>query len=145
MSIVQPWLSGAAVIDLFAGSGALGLEALSRGASHADFVEIAPKSIAALRENIAGLGAEASAHVHRADSLRFIQRLDVAAYAVAFADPPYGHGFAQAIIDRWLAVPFADVLGVEHEKKVQLPDHGDRRVYGDTALTFYYRANSGGP
>ncbi|HEX3865538.1 MAG TPA: RsmD family RNA methyltransferase, partial [Gemmatimonadaceae bacterium] len=51
LSIVHPWLAGARVLDLFAGSGALGLEALSRGAGVVDFVEIAPKSLAAIRAN----------------------------------------------------------------------------------------------
>ena len=57
MSVVQPWLPGARVLDLFAGSGALGLEALSRGAAQADFVEQAAPSLRALRDNIAALDA----------------------------------------------------------------------------------------
>ncbi len=60
MSIVQPWLPGARVVDLFAGSGALGLEALSRGAISCDFVESSPKSLVALQANIAKLDASAS-------------------------------------------------------------------------------------
>src|SRR3954469_15063525 len=71
MSIVQPWLPDARVLDLFAGSGALGLEALSRGAASADFVEIAPPSLHTLRENAAALGADAlgaaAMTVHRVD------------------------------------------------------------------------------
>ena len=57
MSILQPEIPGARVVDLFAGSGALGLEALSRGAAHCDFVEIATRSLAALRANAEKLGA----------------------------------------------------------------------------------------
>src|SRR5215208_3846107 len=57
MSILNPWLAGARVLDLFAGSGALGLEALSRGAEVVDFVDVSPKSIAALRANAEALGA----------------------------------------------------------------------------------------
>src|SRR5437763_9860351 len=76
MSIVNPWLAGAKVLDLFAGSGALGLEALSRGAEVVDFVEIAPTSLALLRANAELLGAGPAAVIHRADALRFVEQLD---------------------------------------------------------------------
>jgi 16S rRNA (guanine966-N2)-methyltransferase len=70
MSIVQPDLANARVLDLYAGSGALGLEALSRGAAEAHFVELATRSLAALRENIARLGAGDRAVVHRVSPTR---------------------------------------------------------------------------
>src|SRR5438270_1401488 len=76
MSIVTPELPGARVLDLFAGSGALGLEALSRGAERAEFVEIAPKSLAALRANAEVLGAGKAAVIHRADAVRFAAALE---------------------------------------------------------------------
>ena len=133
----MPELPGARVLDLFAGSGALGLEALSRGAVSADFVEIARKSLAALEGNIALLGAGAAAVVHRADAMRFATALDVSAFDVAFADPPYGHGMASALAERWLEVPFARLIGIEHRIDEQLPGAGDRRKYGTTAITFY--------
>lgn len=137
LSIVGPWLPEARVLDLFAGSGALGLEALSRGAAVVDFVESAPRSIAAIRANAAALGAGAAAVIHRADALRFIDRLEAHAYDVAFADPPYDLGLATAIAERWLAVPFADVIGIEHRTNEVLPGSGERRRYGGTAITFY--------
>jgi 16S rRNA (guanine966-N2)-methyltransferase len=137
MSIVGPWLPEARVLDLFAGSGALGLEALSRGAAVVDFVESAPRSLAAIRANATALGAGEAAVIHRADALRFIERLEAHAYDVAFADPPYDLGLATAVADAWLAVPFADVIGIEHRADETLPDGGDRRRYGGTAITFY--------
>ena len=137
MSIVHGDLPNARVLDLFAGSGALGLEALSRGAAHVDFVELATRSLAALRENISALGAEERASVHRGDAVRFAQQLAADAYDVAFADPPYRLGMAEQIVEHWLATPFARVLGVEHEKQVELPGPGDRRTYGDTVVTLY--------
>ena len=137
MSIVQHDIAGATVLDLFAGSGALGLEALSRGAAHADFVELNAKSLAALRRNIETLGAGARARVHRGDALRFIERSAPLAYDMAFADPPYGLGLAAQVAARWLAAPFAAVLGVEHAAREEMPAGGDTRRYGDTALTFY--------
>jgi 16S rRNA (guanine966-N2)-methyltransferase len=138
MSIVNPLLAGAKVLDLFAGSGALGLEALSRGAAHVDFVEIAPASLAALRANAETLGAGADAVIHRADALRFVERLEPHAYDVAFADPPYDHDQAAKLAEHWLACPFADVLGIEHRSRDTLPGNGDRRRYGNTAITFYW-------
>lgn len=137
MSIVQPDLLDARVLDLFAGSGALGLEALSRGAREAEFVETGTRSLAALRDNIRLLGAGAEATVHRADAIKFAARLAADAFDVAFADPPYRLGLADQIARRWLDTPFARVLGVEHEKSVHLPDSRDRREYGDTVVTFY--------
>ena len=136
MSIVGPELPGARVLDLFAGSGALGLEALSRGAASADLVEIAPQSLAAIRENVATLGAD-SVVVHRADALRFVESLAPHAYDVAFADPPYGLSLATRLAERWLATPFASILGVEHRRDERLPGDGDSRRYGDTVVTFY--------
>ena len=137
MSIVHPQLPGARVVDLFAGSGALGLEALSRGASHCDFVEIATRSLAAMRDNIDKLGAASVAHVIRGDALKFVERLEPGAYDIAFADPPYGLHFAARVAERWLAAPFAALLGIEHGVREPMPDGGDMRKYGDTAITFY--------
>lgn len=137
MSIVSPLLPGAKVLDLFAGSGALGLEALSRGAAVAEFVEMAPKSLSALHANITTLGAGDAAIVHRGDALRFVQGLQPHAFDVAFADPPYGLGMATRLAEAWLATPFAAVLGIEHRRDEQLPGEGERRKYGSTVITFY--------
>lgn len=137
MSIVNPWLAGARVLDLFAGSGALGLEALSRGADVVDFVEIAPTSLAAIRANAEALGAGDAAVIHRADAMRFVEGLEAHAYDVAFADPPYDLELAPKIAERWLETPFADVLGIEHRATERLPGDGDRRRYGNTVITFY--------
>jgi 16S rRNA (guanine966-N2)-methyltransferase len=135
MSIVAPELPGARVLDLFAGSGALGLEALSRGASHATFVELAPASLEALRGNIDALGVGERATVRRGDALRFVQGLDAGAYDVAFADPPYNVDAADRLVALFRAAPFARILSVEHlaDRRVE----GDQtRRYGDTAVTF---------
>lgn len=137
MSIVNPWLAGARVLDLFSGSGALGLEALSRGAAVVDFVESAPKSLSMIRANAELLGAGAEAVIHRADALRFVEGLGAHAYDVAFADPPYDLGLATQIAERWIATPFADVLGIEHRVNERLPGDGERRKYGGTVITFY--------
>jgi 16S rRNA (guanine966-N2)-methyltransferase len=137
MSIVGRELRGARVLDLFAGSGALGLEAISRGAASADLVEIAPESLAAIRDNIESLGARDHVVVHRADALRFVDSLAPYSFDVAFADPPYGHSLATRLAEHWLTTPFASVLGVEHRRDEKLPGDGHSRRYGDTVITFY--------
>jgi 16S rRNA (guanine966-N2)-methyltransferase len=137
MSIVQPRLPGAAVLDLFAGSGALGLEALSRGAASAVFVEIAPASLRVLGDNIDALGAGKVATVRRVDALRFAASLPAYAFDVAFADPPYGHGAAVHLAELWQATPFARLLGIEHRSGERMPAAGDSRRYGSTVVTFY--------
>lgn len=143
MSILQPRIADARVLDLCAGSGALGLELLSRGAAHCDFVERDPAVLRVLQANIAALGAGARSTVHRAEAERFVADLDAAPrFDVAVADPPYRQGIADALARRWLSGPFATIFCVEHEAALALPDPAvgatrDQRRYGDTALTFY--------
>jgi len=139
MSIVGALLPEARVLDLCAGSGALGIEAVSRGAASADLVEISPPSLRAIEHNVELLGAQDAIRVHRKDALRFIEGLDAGAYDVAFADPPYDLGMAPAIAERWLAVPFASVIGIEHRRDETMPAGGDTRRYGQTAITFFRR------
>ena len=137
MNILQNDLPGARVLDLFAGSGALGLEALSRGASSVDFVETSAKSLTALRDNVERLSTGDAVRVHRADALHFIKNLEVGAYDVVFADPPYYQGLAGRVVEAWFAFHFGSVLSVEHSTTDPLPKYGDTRRYGDTAVTFY--------
>ncbi|GAC1695910.1 MAG: 16S rRNA (guanine(966)-N(2))-methyltransferase RsmD [Gemmatimonadaceae bacterium] len=138
MSIVQGKLRGARVLDLFAGSGALGLEALSRGAARAEFVESGAAGVRAIRDNATTLGVlDTEIVIHRADAMHFVTKLPMLAFDVAFADPPYRMGLAPALAERWLAAPFARVVGVEHAAGEALPAGGDTRRYGDTAITFY--------
>jgi 16S rRNA (guanine966-N2)-methyltransferase len=143
MSILGGELEGARVLDLYAGSGALGLEMLSRGAAHADFVELSPPSLAALRQNIEDLGAEAETTVHRADALRFAERVPAGAFDIAVADPPYTLDAADRLVALFRRHPFANILSVEHPADRALAGDETRR-YGDTALTFC-RAPAPGP
>jgi 16S rRNA (guanine966-N2)-methyltransferase len=156
MSILQNDLPRARVLDLFAGTGALGLEALSRGAEFVDFVENDPRSLRTLEENIRALGAGERCTIHRDDALAFVSsssppaaraplnavRLSphaegLAPLMIAFADPPYRTGLAAKLVSLWLAAPFSAIFGVEHEATETLPEGGDRRRYGDTAITIY--------
>jgi 16S rRNA (guanine966-N2)-methyltransferase len=137
MSIVHPLLPDARVLDLCAGSGALGLESLSRGAAVCDFVEQAPRVLRVLEANIATVGGHPGAHVIRDEADRFVSRLAAGAYDIAFADPPYAEPLALALAERWLAVPFATVFGIEHSSAITLPTLGQTRRYGSTAVTFF--------
>ena len=138
MSAVADWIPGARVLDLFAGSGALGLEALSRGAESAVFVENAPPALKVLRANVDALGAGPRARIIRLDAVRFAEGLDAASFDLAFADPPYGEGFAAALAHLFAATPFARLLCIEHGRGDVLPDVPGARTrrYGDTSLTF---------
>jgi 16S rRNA (guanine966-N2)-methyltransferase len=137
MSALGGRLDDLTVLDLFAGSGALGLEALSRGAAHATFVEIARASLASLEDNLRLLGAGARATVVRGDAMRYARRLGPGAFDLALADPPYGKGHAAALLERFREVPFARELWVEHRTGEPLPELAGltHRRYGDTMLT----------
>ncbi|HEU5209998.1 MAG TPA: 16S rRNA (guanine(966)-N(2))-methyltransferase RsmD [Longimicrobiales bacterium] len=140
MSVLQHDLPGARVLDLFAGSGALGLEALSRGAAHATFVERAAAPLKALEANIRRLQPE-SVEVVKDDALRYARRLEADAFDIVVADPPYDEGHATALVELFLERGFARILAVEHRTKESL-DHvagAHTRRYGDTALTFVMR------
>ena len=134
-SILGGQLPGARVLDLFAGSGALGLEALSRGATRVDFVEIAAASLAALRANIAAFDAEDRVRVHRSEALRFNGKLGPGAYDLALADPPYDTDQAARVVALFRERPFARLLVVEHRAAREVAGDETRR-YGDIALTF---------
>lgn len=138
MSALAADLPDADVLDLFAGSGALGLEAVSRGASAATFVERAPAALKVLRANIAALGAGERARVVAGDAFRFVEGLDAYAFDVALADPPYGGGLAAGLVEQFRRTPFARLLVVEHRRGEELPPVPDARErrYGDTRLTF---------
>src|SRR5687767_15864379 len=82
-------LPNARVLDLFAGTGALGLEAISRGARSADFVEFRPASLHALRANVAALRMRDRTRIFKRDAVQFAAALDPGSYDLTFVDPPY--------------------------------------------------------
>lgn len=137
-NIVQYDVPGARAVDLCAGSGALGIEALSRGAAHVTFVDNSAAALEAIRANLASLGADGGSYVlHRGDAEQFVRGLAADAFTLGFADPPYASGVATALGELWRAVRFATLLGVEHPAASQLGNGGDRRHYGLTAITFF--------
>jgi 16S rRNA (guanine966-N2)-methyltransferase len=136
-NILQGSIEGARVLDLFAGSGALGFEALSRGAVSVDFVEKHTASLATIRENAASLNVADQVTIHRTDAMRFTERLQAGAYDVALADPPYASEQGALLVALFRVSAFARVFAIEHAA-AQLMPGDDTRRYGDTAITFVY-------
>jgi len=137
MSILATRVVDAAVADLFAGSGALGLEALSRGAAHVTFVERSRGAIGVLERNIRSLGADDVTTVVRGDALAHLHRLDPVRCDLALADPPYGRSHAHRLLTLYARRPFARELWIEHRADEALPPDLPvrQRRYGDTVLT----------
>jgi 16S rRNA (guanine966-N2)-methyltransferase len=137
MSALGGRLDGLRVVDLFAGTGAVGLETLSRGADEVVFVEKGKGPLRVLRANVELLGAGSAATVVADDVFRYIRSLEQGAFDVALADPPYDTEDAARLVEVFRAEPFARELWVEHPWRAPLPlDCDDRtRRYGDTALT----------
>jgi len=137
-------LEGARVLDLFAGSGALGLEALSRGAGFVLFVEEAAQARGALRSNAETLGVLGLAKIWRRDATRLGRAAPQPQFDLAFADPPYGKGLGEealaALIEgEWLKPGALVVLEEAERAEVTLPAGLtliDRRIYGDTQVLF---------
>lgn len=141
MSAMGGRFDGWRVLDLFAGSGALGLECLSRGAEHVTFVERAPGSLAVLERNVSLLEAQARCTIVRADVFGWLGRVGEAPGGLphaALADPPYGEGLAGRLVARFLDDPFANELWVEHPSAEEIPSAPglEQRRYGDTTLSF---------
>ncbi len=144
------------VLDLFAGSGALGFEALSRGAASVTFVERARPALAALRGNIGLLGVATQASFVPVEVARFLQLAAAGtgpAWRWVFLDPPYAAG---VVTDSLAALPRARltddaVVVVEHAHRAPSPDRAgflirtDLRRYGDTELSFYKSAAQPSP
>ena len=136
-SILQRSLRGARVLDMYAGSGALGLEALSRGAATAEFVEIHRPALTTLRANIKLLKVEERTTIQKKDALKFAEQLHPGQFDVAFADPPYASEQAPLLVAMFRLTPFARILTIEHPAEQPMPGDDTRR-YGDTGVTFIY-------
>ena len=130
-------LPRARVLDLFAGTGALGLEAISRGARSADFVEIRPGSLHALRANVAALRLRDRTRIFKRDALPFAAALAPDSYDIAFVDPPYESRMLDRVIDSWHASRFARVLAVEHAQTHELPPGTKQLTFDETSVTIY--------
>ena len=130
-------IQGARVVDLFAGTGALGLEALSRGARSADFVEFRPSSLHALKANVAALGLRRQTRIFKRDAIPFAEALGADSYDVAFADPPYGSKILDRVLKAWRERRFSRVFAVEHDPAHDLPAGALRLTFPEAWITIY--------
>ncbi len=137
-------LEDARVLDLFAGTGALGLEALSRGAAYAHFVEESAEARGIIRRNIDALSVSGQARLYRRDATRLGDAGTLRPFDLVFADPPYGKGLAEKALAAarsggWLN-PRAIAVIEERADAGFSPPAGfsllDKRQYGDTAIFF---------
>ena len=143
-SVLGTSVQGARVLDLYAGSGALGIEALSRGAASAVFVDQAPKAIAAIRANLEALGIEAPVHRMQARAALRPPPTAASAYDLVFLDPPYRRaaGLGQELSEALPAVLAAGARVVtESDRRDPLElafPLADERRYGDTINRNHY-------
>jgi 16S rRNA (guanine966-N2)-methyltransferase len=137
-------ITGARVLDLFAGTGALGIEALSRGAAFALFVDDGAEARALIRENVATLGLGGVTRIFRRDATKLGPAHPIEPFSLVFADPPYGREFAAAALiaardGGWLT-PGALIVVEEAAKSAFVAPEGfselERRVYDDTEFVF---------
>jgi 16S rRNA (guanine966-N2)-methyltransferase len=145
--VLEP-LDGLRVVDLFAGSGALGIEALSRGAARVEFVERETTARRVLEENLESLGLAECSRVWALELPRGLERLreELARADLVLADPPYGGGPARGVLEELgppgVLKPGARVV-IEHHAKDEVPESSGRlarvsaRRYGETMLSMY--------
>jgi 16S rRNA (guanine966-N2)-methyltransferase len=154
MDTLTPRLPGARLLDLFAGAGGVGLEALSRGAAHVTFVESDARAVSALRANVEALDLGALARVRRADVLRELPVLyrDGERFDIVFLDPPYQADLVETTLEALagggLLLAEGLVVAQHFTKRAPAATIGAlaafrARRFGETTLTFYRAATRG--
>jgi 16S rRNA (guanine(966)-N(2))-methyltransferase RsmD len=151
-NVLAPRLRGAQFLDLYAGSGAVGIEALSRGAAQAVFVERAPAALSVLRANLTRLGMTAGFRIHPGSVAAYLRRAqagDAQGFDIVFLDPPYDAADEYATVLGLLGGGAAGLLApcalviAEHRRKERLEDGYGSLVrsrlleQGDATLSFY--------
>lgn len=147
-NILGQWLEGQAVLDLFAGTGALALEALSRGAGRAVLVDSDREALALCRQNTDALGFSSQVEILAQPVARAVEALGRrgARFELIFADPPYAARGVEAVLEQveqaGLLAP-GGMLVIEHDKRESAPEahqgfsRADQRRFGDTLVSFY--------
>ena len=145
-NILADCVAGARFLDLFAGCGSVGIEALSRGAEWCTLVEISPQCVRAIRENLEHTRLAERGEVRRGDARRVLRRISEGEpYDVAFVDPPYGYArlgeVVTALVIHRRGLREGGVIVVQHEQGASLPDApAPSRVkrFGATSMSFYW-------
>lgn len=138
-------LNGSRVLDLFAGSGALGFEAISRGARHCTFIEEGAEARGAIRRNMEALGLNGAAKIFRRDAARLGGAGTVEPFDIVFADPPYDKGlgekaFLSAVQGNWVQPDAVCILEERASALIEMPEAFellDERTAGDSQILFY--------
>ena len=141
-------IPGSYVLDLFAGSGAFGLEAVSRGAEKVFLVESSPVCISTIKQNVESLDTAFYCEVLRQDAADFVENYptDSRRFDLIFADPPYGKGLAKNIlllINHYDILMHSGLLVIEHHRADSMPEaEGSitilkQKTYGDTTISVY--------
>ena len=147
-NIIAARIPEARVLDLFSGTGNLGLEALSRGANSVDMVELSRKSIDVIRKNMANLKVTEGIVIHKEDAVEFVQNYVGPAFDVVLIDPPFPAQICLKTLEaleRSPAVSAATSIVIEHSRHEVLPEkigalrRVDSRSYGDKLLAFFER------
>ena len=156
-NVLAPRISGAAFLDLYAGSGAVGIEAISRGAAHVTFVERAPAALKILRANLAHLGINTGFQIHESNVPQFLRRPPTSAFDLIFLDPPWDAAEDYTTTLNLLGASASRLLAseaiviAEHRRKQTLNQvYGSLNRYrlleqGDAALSFYKATEASTP
>ena len=144
-NMIAPYLYDSIFLDLFAGSGAIGIEALSRGASFAAFNDMSRDAVKVIRANIEKLGFEQKSVVMNVDFAQAIRSLSARRFDIVFLDPPYRSGLMEKALRELSSAGILNdgaMVIAEHDAHIAPVDTGalvlyDRRIYRDTALSFY--------
>lgn len=143
---LQGWIDGARVLDLYGGTGNLTCEAVSRGATAVETVELSKKSIVIIRENLKLLGIENEVRVHHEDVLKYLKRYEGEPYDIVFADPPFTEKLADATLE---ALAASRAIGPDTILMIESSSHEtvkeayvglertDERDYGDKRVTYW--------
>lgn len=147
-NVLREEVEGKRILDLFAGAGSLGIEALSRGAQWVTFVDASSQSINILKKNLKNLNLKSKSTVRRLDGLRALNKLKQN-FQIIFADPPYLKGFVQRIIDSVAQSEVLEKNGIlilEHHKKEALSFPEEKlsvlkqKKFGDTVISFFLKS-----
>ena len=149
-NIIAPQIEGKAFLDAYAGTGAVGIEALSRGASRAGFVESSRDAANVIRENLASLGLQSRSEVYTGKVLQHLRGQGISSYDFVFLDPPYEREREYSEAMRVLGVAVPPLVIVQHSIRLELEErYGNLGRYrelkqGDNVLSFYEAGSKAG-